>query len=57
MKNDTQEKWGDRIESEDCGRDLVTEMLCVRKRPDVLAAQLRHMGVTDSGDEPEDETE
>ncbi len=33
------------------GRDLVTEMGVASRRPDVLANQLRSMGVSQDGDE------
>lgn len=46
----------DMVEDREGGsRDLLGDMELARHRPDVLANDLRRMGVTENGDDPEDE--
>ncbi len=42
-------------EDREGGRDLVTEMAMFRSRPDVLANELKRMGVSPDGDEVSDD--
>lgn len=48
---------GNLVEDREQGRDCVTQMRLLRRRPDVLANALRDMGVTESGDETPDDYE
>jgi hypothetical protein len=41
---------GNLIEDREYGRDCVTQMLVLRRRPDILANALRDMGITENGD-------
>jgi hypothetical protein len=46
---------GNIVEDRESGRDCVSQMALVRKRPDVLANHLRAMGITEDGDELADD--
>lgn len=46
---------GDIVEDREEGRDCISKMRLAAKRPDVLANDLREMGITENGDDTEDE--
>ncbi len=52
--NDQYRDGGNPVESRDYTRDMLSEMSFAHHRPDVLANQLRTMGITPNGDDPED---
>ena len=46
---------GNLVEDRENGRDCVTQMRILRRRPDILANVLRAMGVSETGDDMPDE--
>lgn len=52
--NDTFRAGGNLVEERDYAHDTLKEMNLARSRPDVLAGQLRDMGITPNGDDPGD---